>query len=169
MAGCANLAVDAAIERLRERKLVRIDKAAIIYSASWSDCGMREGLGGGREIAQQFFSYQVSSQEFMTVIVVLFIPEEFEHSTGTQITILSQIYQAITRAQTQLVIVADAISIQRLQTLLPNLHDFVIQEEVCMKFTHRKFKNFRQISLITIELKRFENYNETRAIIIKIF
>ena len=94
---------------------------------------MQEGLGAASEIAKRlahFYSYQISSQEFMTVIFILYIPELFERDKGMQLTVLSQIYQAITRAQTQLAILADKLSILRLQAVVPNLMEFLLEEKV---------------------------------------
>ena len=66
----------------------------------------------------------------MTVIFVLHVPEEFETSTEVKVTIISQIYQAITRAQVQLLIVSDDKSISYLKTYMSRLLELFSIEEV---------------------------------------
>ena len=132
----SNRAVDAAIADLRGRNLLCRNKYAIIYSASWKDSKFDSGLGRC-SLAQglsKYYSFQISSQEFMTVIFVLYVPEEFKDSNEMQVTILSQIYQVITRAQTQLIIVADLMSIQLLKGVLTKFDEFVFERPVNVCF-----------------------------------
>ena len=130
---CSNKAVDVAIKELEARQLLWKQKLAIIYSASWMKFGLNSGLGKcsfAKNLAK-FYSFQISSQEFMTVIFVLYVPEEFGSSIATKVTILSQIYQAITRAQTQLIIIADQDSIQRLKNVVNKFDELVTTKAVC--------------------------------------
>ena len=84
------------------------------------------GIFRGMEI---FYSFDVSSQEFLAVVFVFSIPDHFETSSETRLTILSQIYQAITRAQIQLILIADANSIARLQKVLKAPDEFLGQRK----------------------------------------
>ena len=78
----------------------------------------------------KYFNCETSSQEFPAVIFVLHVPADFESSPSTQLTLLSEIYQSITRAQLLLVIVVDAPSWTRLKNVVPHLEDFTDKLEV---------------------------------------
>ena len=130
-------AVVDALKRLNEKKIFITEKVVgLIYSASWIDIEIEPGQETPFATSlQKRYSYEISSEEFKAVIFAIYIPENFEKSIGTKITIFSQIYQAVTRAQTHLIIISDPISIQRLRNSVGNFDiNFEISEvavEVC--------------------------------------
>ena len=124
-------AVQVGIKCLKENS-VDPHKSVIIYSASL----LRESptefdflpILEKYEGIQAFYNFETSSQEFMAVVFVLYVPEDFQLSIEVKLTILSQIYQAITRAQIFLVIVADSDSIARLKTVVTRFDEFLTEK-----------------------------------------
>ena len=57
------------------------------------------------------------------------MPSEFHISVETQLTTLSAIYQAVTRAQVMVIIVSDPESLDRLRLLMNNFDDFITHME----------------------------------------
>ena len=76
----------------------------------------------------KYFGFQKSSKEFSAVIYVLYIPENFNINRNNEITILSDVYESVTRPRTQLIIVTDKESWERLKILVDEL-DFDLFEE----------------------------------------
>ncbi len=74
-----------------------------------------------------YYSFQTSSMEFFVVIYTLYIPEEAV-TLAAKVTLLSQIYQVITRARAQLIIVADPLSLKFLNAIMNIQNSVEIQE-----------------------------------------
>ena len=74
------------------------------------------------------YNFETSSLELQVVIFLLYVPVEFETSEESRLTVLSAIYQAITRAQLSLYIVADPDSITRLKTVLTRFEKFITND-----------------------------------------
>ena len=127
-----NIATNEAIKDLVQKKLPISNKTAIIYSASFVENGLESELKTSPVwgALSKFYNFHLSSQEFMIAIFVLFIPEDFDTSNDGKVSILSQMYQSITRAQTKLVFVADPTSVKRMLQVIPKIADLVMQKDV---------------------------------------
>ena len=124
---------------LSKKKIIP-GKSAIIFSASCLETTFGTELGNSIPSIpglNKFYSFQTSSQEFSTVFFVLCIPLEYQDESnkskilGNQATITSQIYQAIARAQTNLIIIIDPKSISYLENAKIYLKKF---HPVCFYF-----------------------------------
>ena len=132
-------AIEFAIKDLYREEILYPPKTAIIYSASLSGIyfklepkefghfHLKNSFGNIRK----FFTFETSSQEFKTVIFVIYVPADFAILVQSKITILSQIYEGISRAQTQLIIISDPVSIERLTTVMPDFGKMPKCDIVC--------------------------------------
>ena len=113
----------------------RIDlhKCIIVLSASFLDTDslrtIRSMICEEYNQVKVCYNFEASSLELQVVIFLLYVPVEFETSEESRLTVLSAIYQAITRAQLSLYIVADPDSITRLKTVLPRFEEFITNEK----------------------------------------